>query len=105
MNTSIRDLLNIPDFAPDFQEVVVTDPNHLFKDTECEECDHPAAVYIEYTVLDDDEGFIATDAILCLSHAESAVRCVLERTDRSIDHGTTVSVNYWAIRYGFERVA
>lgn len=98
--TEIRQLLGISEYAPLFRGVVQTDPHHMFHDTVCDDCACPGAVYVEYTVYDSVEGYIATDAMFCASHAPAAVRCVLDREDRSHDHDTTVNVNHWAIQYG-----
>jgi|GEM_PF-4607328 len=104
-DAEVRDLLEIPAYVT-FRGIVVSEADHLFKDAACDDCGQPAAVVAEFTVLDRDEGFIATDAAFCASHAGLAVRCLLERSDRSIDHDTTVSVCRWAIRYrAFDRAA
>lgn len=106
MSTEIRRLLEIADCYPDFRGEIVTRPDHLFKDTECEECPNAGAVHVEYTVDDPEEGYVGTDAMFCTEHASAGVRCILDRADRSLDHDTTVSVNHWAIRYAFQaRVA
>ena len=95
----IRGLLDIPAYAPAFVGEVTRTPDRLFADAECDECEHAAAVHIEYTVDEPYEGYIATDNTFCVEHAGSGVRCILDREDRSIDHGADVTVNYWAIRY------
>jgi hypothetical protein len=96
----IRNLLDIPDYAPDFTGYITRYPDRLFKDCYCDDCDESAAVHIAFTVDDRDEGLIATDATFCADCASEGIRFVLDRDDRSIDHDTDVSINYWAIRYG-----
>jgi hypothetical protein len=101
MNIDIRGLLDIPDWAPAFTGTVDRDARQ-FLDTECDECAHLSAVYVEYTVDDPDEGYIVTDANLCGAHAVDGARCILERADRSTDHDTHITVNYWWAVYAGE---
>jgi hypothetical protein len=96
----IRGLLDIPDHAPSFTgDVMKRNVDHQFADTECDECFNAGAVYVEYVVDDPDEGLVKTDAMFCGAHAGEGVRCILDRADRSIDHDTDVTVNYWAVQY------
>ncbi|MET8430096.1 hypothetical protein [Nocardia sp. NPDC004860] len=96
----IQHALNIPDWAPRFNGILDTQSFDRFHDTECELCNRPGAVFVEYTVNDEVDGWIGTDAMYCAEHASDEVRCILDREDRSIDHDTLVWVNYWAIQYG-----
>lgn len=105
MSTAIRDLLHIPDYAPAFRSETVTEPDHLFRDTVCEDCTHAGAVYVEFAVYEPGEGIVKTDAMFCAEHAGDAVLRILEREDLDLDHGVAVSVNPWAITYGAFEVA
>ncbi|MFF4026942.1 hypothetical protein ACFYY5_29240 [Nocardia elegans] len=96
---TVTDLLEIPSFAPTFVGYIDRDPKQ-FRDSVCEECDAPAAVYIEYTVDEPGEGYTPTDCSLCAEHAVPGVRVLLDREDRSHDHDFDVTVNYWAMVYG-----
>ncbi|WP_029923915.1 hypothetical protein [Nocardia otitidiscaviarum] len=91
---TVRSLLNIPEWAPNFTGAIDRDA-HQFRGSHCDECDQPAAVYIEYTVNEPGEGWIATDTSLCGDCACEGVRAILDRADRSTDHDTTVTINYW----------
>ncbi|MFE2994159.1 hypothetical protein ACFXG4_03995 [Nocardia sp. NPDC059246] len=95
----VRSVLDIPDWAPRFTGIVDLDATE-FRGTACDCCEQPAAVYVEFTVNDEVDGLIGTDATFCAEHASDEVRCILDREDRSIDHDTDVTVNYWAIQYG-----
>lgn len=95
----VRHVLDIPAWAPTFWGYIDRDATQ-FRDTTCDCCEQPAAVYIEFTVNDDIDGWISTDATYCGEHATDEVRCILDRADRSTDHNTDVTLNYWAIQYG-----
>ncbi|MFE3052298.1 hypothetical protein [Nocardia sp. NPDC059239] len=96
----VRSVLDIPDWAPRFTGIVDREAKEFRDHPVCDCCDMFGAVYVEFTVDDPEDGWIVTDAMFCAEHASDEVRCILDREDRSIDHDTDVTVNYWAIQYG-----
>ncbi|MFE5290402.1 hypothetical protein ACFRAQ_36110 [Nocardia sp. NPDC056611] len=96
----VRAILDIPDWAPRFTGIIDRDAKDFRDHPVCDCCDTHGAVYVEFTVNDEVDGPIATDAMFCADHAPDEVRCILDRADRSTDHDTDVTVNYWAIQYG-----
>ena len=100
---TVGELLEIPRFAPLYTGWIDRDPNR-FHDWTCDECGHGVAVYVQYTVDEPGEGYVSTAEYLCAEHAGDGVRVILDREDRSHDHGVDITVNKWAKVYGaFQR--
>ncbi|WP_280389872.1 hypothetical protein [Nocardia wallacei] len=98
-----REIIALLGLSADDNRIVglIAKDGRRLADTECDNDTNPAAVAVDYTVNDPDEGFVATDVYYCADCARDEVKALTEFDQpASPDHDIAITVSYWAVRYG-----